>query len=131
MDEQALGVVGVLPPGVLRANALEALDHCRDIVGFDVAHVDGLAALLREASHRPFRVGDLGKLDTVKAIWRVEERELALVAVVLAGNRTELRCIQPKCGGIEGSRRFVVVDDVGYFIQPRENTDALTLDILR
>ena len=95
MDEefrQAGFVAGV--GGEAGAARLQALFERADVVGLDEEHVERVAAALMEAAHREVGVGDLRDLDSVQARGRIEQRERAGIAELLALDRAELRGVE-------------------------------------
>src|SRR3984957_19206289 len=114
MDEQ-LGEAGLVASvgREARAARLQALFEGADVVGLDEKHVERIAAALMEAAHREVGVDDLRDLDSVEARRRIEQRERAGVAELLAFDRAELRGVEAEDARIAVRRRLPIADDIG------------------
>src|SRR5258708_29613011 len=95
MDEQ-LGEAALVASVGRETGAarLQALFEGADVVGLDEEHVERVAAALMETGHREVGVDDLRDLDSVQAGGRIEQRERAGIAELLAFDRAELRGVE-------------------------------------
>src|SRR5579885_54510 len=124
MDEHFGGARFVAAPHVgFRSGGLDSRRNRAHVPGLDEEHVERIPALAMKPAHRKVLARGLGDFDSVEPRRRIEHREGALIAEVLALDWNELRLVEREDPLIAIRSRPPILHDVRHFVDPLYEPD--------